>query len=452
MSTFTGGLVSGIDTASLISSLVAANSTTLDTIKAQREKVSDRKDAYDTLASRLEALASAIEDIDTAAEFRSVTGTSNSDAVGVSVDGDAIVGHLSVTVTQLASSAMEVSDGIDNRDEAGTMAEGTWKFTVAGVTTEVTIGSDATTLDDLVDAINDQVDGVTAYVMDTGDATNPYRLVVTANSTGSENTVSIDTSGLDSGTGFVPTFTEVTAAEDAELEVNGVSITSASNEVTGVVQGVTLSLTDLTSSTATVTVSRDSDSMVEKLSAVVTAYNSVMSYVRGQKAWNPDEGIEGSFVGESEPGSMVRSLQSMISSQFTAVGDYSTLASLGITTEQDGDLALDEDVLSAALEDGMEDVATLFTDSTDGIAAALKTLLETFTGDDGTISSRSDSLDEELESYDDRISMYEDQLDAYEARLEKQFTAMELALARFSAASSALEALLPVTSSSDSKS
>ncbi len=448
MSTFTGGLVSGIDTASLIASLVAANSATLNVVKAQREVVSDRKDAYDTLASRLDALAAAIADIDTAKEFRSVSGSSNSDAVGVTVDGDAIVGHLSVEVTQLASSAMEVSDGIANRDEAGTMAEGTWSFTVAGVTTEVTIGSDATTLDNLVSAINDQVEGVTAYVMDTGDASTPYRLVVTANSTGAENTVTIDTSGLDGGTGVVPTFTEVTAALDAELEVNGVSITSASNEVTDVIQGVTLSLTDVTTTDATVTVSRDVDAMATKLAAVVTAYNSVMSYVRGQKAWNPDEGIEGSFVGESQPGSMVRSLQSLTSTQFTAVGDFANLASLGITTEQNGDLALDEDVLSAALEDGMEDVTTLFTDASAGIAASFTALLETLTGDDGSITSRSDSLEELLEDFDDRVAMYEEQLVAYEARLEKQFTAMELAIAGFNAANSALLALLSTNSES----
>lgn len=260
MSTFTGGLVTGIDTASLIASLVAANSATLDVIRAQKEVVSVRKDAYDTLASRLETLTTAIEDIDTSAEFRSVTGSSNNDdAVGITVEGDAIVGLISVEVSQLASNAMSVSEGVSSQTDAGTMAEGTWSFTVAGVTTEVTIGADATSLDNLVTAINAEVDGVTAYVMNTGDATNPYRLVVAANSTGAANTLTIDTSGLDGGTGTVPTFTEVTAALDAELEVNGVSVTSATNEVSGVIQGVTINALDVTTTVATLTVARDTD-------------------------------------------------------------------------------------------------------------------------------------------------------------------------------------------------
>ncbi len=452
MSTFTGGIVSGIDTASLIASLVAANSTTVDLVKAQKSVVSARKDAYGTLASRLATLSSAVEAIDTSSEFRSVTGSSNSDAVGISVTGDAVVGHLSVQVDQLASSAMEVSDAVASRTSSGTMAQGTWGFTVAGVTTSVTIGADESSLDDLVSAINAQVSGVTAYVMDTGDATTPYRLVVAADSTGAANTVSIDTSGLDGGTGTVPAFTEVTHALDAELQVNGVSVTSANNEVTGVIQGVTINALDVTASAATLTVARNTTSMVTKVSALVTAYNSVMSYVRGQKAWNPDEGIQGSFIGESKPTDMVRALQSAISSQYSTGGEYDTLSSLGITTTQTGDLEFDSATLTTALNDGMNDVTSFVTDSTAGFAAAMTSLIEGLTGDDGSITTRSESLDEELSSYDQRIATYEDQLAAYQARLEKQFTAMELAIAGFNAGMSAISALLPSTTSSSSSS
>ncbi len=450
MSTFTGGIVSGIDTGALISSLVAANSVTLNTIKAQKATVSSRKDAYDTLASRLDTLKSAIEDMDTSKEFRSVTGASNSSAVGITVAGDAIVGAMSVTVSQLASTAMEVSDGVASESDSGTMATGTYSFTVAGVTTNVTIDSSSSSLDDLVSAINDQVDGVTAYVMNTGDASTPYRLVVTANSSGSENTVSIDTSGLDSSTGTVPSFTEVTAAQDAKLEVNGVSVTSSSNDVTGVIQGVTLTATDVTSSAATVTVSKDTASMVTKMEAVVTAYNSVMSYIRGQEAWNPKQGIQGSFVGELQPTDVVRQLQSTISAAYTAVGDFNSLANLGISTKQNGDIALDSDKFTSALDSGFNDVTKLFTDSSNGIAASLTTLLGTFTGTDGTITARSDSLAKDLTAYDTRISTYEDQLTSYEARLKQEFTAMELALAGFNSAKSAIAALLPSSSSSSS--
>ncbi|MSP55822.1 MAG: hypothetical protein EXR69_09505 [Myxococcales bacterium] len=445
MSTFTGGLVSGIDTASLIASLVAANSTTLVVIQAQREVVSDRKDAYDTLASRLDSLASTIAAIDTTTEFRSVSGSSNNDAVGVTVAGDAVVGHLTVTVEQLASSAMEVSDGVADRDVASTMATGTYAFTVAGVHTTVEIDAGSSSLDNVVSAINDQVDGVTAYVMDTGDPTAPYRLVIAVDSTGAENTLTIDTTGLFLGTGFIPTFTAVTDARDAELTVNGIAITSASNEVTDVIQGVTLSLTDVTTTDATVTISSDVSGMATKLAAVVSAYNSVMSYIRGQKAWNPDEGIEGSFVGESQTNTLIRSLQTLTGNQYTPVGDFANLASLGITTEQDGDLVIDDDVLNAALQDGMEDVTTLFTEADTGIAAMFTALLEGLTGDDGSITGRSEALEDQLEAFDARIATYEEQLAAYEDRLEKQFTAMEIAIAGFNAANSALLALLPST-------
>src|SRR5688572_16998501 len=102
MSTFTGGLVSGIDTGSMISGLVAAASRPLDVLRDQKAAVESTKDAYDTLATRLDALRTALEGLDTATEFRSVTGASADDtALGVTVAGDAVEGRFSVRVDAL---------------------------------------------------------------------------------------------------------------------------------------------------------------------------------------------------------------------------------------------------------------------------------------------------------------------------------------------------------------
>ena len=315
MSTFTGGLVSGIDTGAMISSLVAAAAKPLDVIKNQKATAQDRKDAYDTLGSRLDALGTALASLDTLEEFRSVTGTTSDDsALGITVGGDAVVGRFSIKVDQLAAAAMSVSDGFASRTATGEVATGTLKITVGTTATEITVGSSQSSLDGLAKAINEQVDGVTAYVMETGDATKPYRLVISGDDTGAENAVSIDTSGLDGSTGTIPTMTEVTAAQDAKLEVNGITITSSQNEVSGAIQGVTFNAREVTSSPVTVNVARDTATMTTKMKAVVTAYNSIMSYIRGQKSYNPDENIRGAFVGESQPNSVMQRMQSMMAS------------------------------------------------------------------------------------------------------------------------------------------
>jgi flagellar hook-associated protein 2 len=444
MSTFTGGLVSGIDTGAMISSLVAAAAKPLDVIKNQKATAQDRKDAYDTLGSRLDALGTALAGLDTLEEFRSVTGTTSDDsALGITVGGDAVVGRFSVKVDQLAAAAMSVSDGFASRTDSGAVATGTLKITVGSTATEITVGSSQSSLDGLAKAINEQVDGVTAYVMETGDATKPYRLVISGDDTGAENAVSIDTSGLDGSTGTIPTMTEVTAAQDAQLEVNGITITSSQNEVSGAIQGVTFNAREVTSSAVTVNVARDTATMTTKMKAVVTAYNSIMSYIRGQKSYNPDENIRGAFVGESQPNTVMQRMQSMMASTFTATGSLSTLSSIGITTEQDGDIKLDEDVLHTALTSHFEDVVSLFTTESTGVAASLTTMIDGFTGDSGTVAGRSDSLATQLDTFDQRISAFQDKLDGYRSRMEKQFTNMEIAMARFQSAQSQLLALMP---------
>lgn len=450
MSTGVSGLISGIDTASMVDALVAAASRPISLLNTQKGALEDRQEAYATLASRMTALQDALNDVSDVETLRSTSGTSSDDsAVSVTVDNDAVVGRYSVEVTQLASATMAVSAGMSSRTADGTVATGTLNITVGSTTTAVTIDSNSSNLDDLVDAINEQVDGVTAYVMDTGDATNPYRLVIMGEDTGDENAVTIDTSGLDAMTGTVPTFTNATDAEDAIVSINGVEVRSASNTFDSVISGVTFNVESLTSDTVEITVEPDNDAVVAKMQAVVDAWNAVTSQIRTQKVWNPDENIKGAFVGELVPGQAMSSMQSLISSSW-GTGAIDSLSALGLTTAQDGDLEFDTAAFTTALTDDFDSVIDLMSGE-DGPAAALSTLIDTFTDEDeGLLTVRDESLSGQIEDIDTRISNVERKISAYRTRLEKQFTAMELAMSRFQNAESALTALLPDTNSSDS--
>jgi len=245
-----GGLASGIDTGAIVDALVAASAKTRAVMTTQQEAMSKRESAYGTLSSRLKSLSESFSALDTPTELRSVTGKSKDEtALGVTVGGTAVVGRFQVKVKQLASASMSVSSGVTTRD-TGVLATGTLGITVGTTTTNVTIDSTTDSLDDLAEAINDQVDGVTAYVMETGDATTPYRLVVAGQDTGVSNAVSLDTSGLDSATGELPSFTEATAAADAQIEVNGVLVTDNANDIESAIQGVTFHANEVTSSTS----------------------------------------------------------------------------------------------------------------------------------------------------------------------------------------------------------
>lgn len=450
-----GGLASGIDTEGLIDQLVQAASVRKSIMQSRIDKWDDRKDAYATLASRLDSLKTAFEDLDTTAEFRSVSATTEDESlVSVSTTGDAVAGRFEVVVQRMASSAMDVSSAFTDRTSDGTFATGTLAITYGGTTTNLAIDASNSSLDDVVDAINDGVEGVTAYVMETGDAANPYRLVVTGDDTGADNALTLDTSGLDAMTGTVPTFTEVTAAEDAWVQLNGVDIYDADNDIDGAVEGVTFTLEDedpLTS--VTIDVERDTDAMVTKMQTLVDAYNSVLSHVRAQSVYNPDEDMVGAFVGESAANSVVNGLQSVLGGSYAASAVYESLSQLGLSTTQDGDLEFDSEAFQEALDADFEEVVSLFTHETEGVAAAFTAKIDTYIDeDDGSLVERQDSLDDQITDMEDRITDFEDRMTQYEDRLRSQFTAMEIAMAKFNTSSNALLALMPDFTSSNSNS
>ena len=445
------GLVSGIDTDTLVSQLVAAAAQPRQVIARQKAVLEDKKDAFATLSSRLTSVKTALEEIDTEAEFRSSTGTSgNEDIVGVTVAGDAAIGTFSVKVNQRAQAALYLSGGFDAAELTtdSVVGTGTLNITYDGVTTGVTIDASTSSLQDVVDAINDNVEGVSAYIMDTGAATGRYRIALSGEDTGADYDITIDASGLTSDPGF----TQNVVAQDAEIEVNGIAITHADNDIEDVVAGVTfhaLEEQDAADDPISVTVARDLDGMVEKINTFVAAYNNVISYIRTQTVYNEDENLKGAFIGESAHRAVQQKLQTVLSDEYSVSTVITALSQMGFSTAQNGDLEIDEDDLRDALSDNFDAAVSMFTNAS-GVNLALQDAIDVLTDeDDGTVTARVEGLGDAIEDQEERLERFDDRLEAYEARLKRQFTAMELAMARFQSAGQSLLALMPSTSSSN---
>jgi flagellar hook-associated protein 2 len=443
MSTFhVGGIVSGLDTESIISQLVAAASVPKVVMKAEQSELQDRKDAYTELASRVSDLQTALTNIDTATEFRSVAGTSsNTSVANVSVEGDGVIGTYKLVVDHLADSDMYVSkDVFSASTDSVSSTSGTYSVTYGGTTTNVSVDA-GTSLDALVKAINDQVSGVTAYTMDTGSG---LKLVVAGNDTGASNTVGLssDLTNLQSG------YDQASTATDAGLTINGVPITSADNTVNGVVQGVTFDLVDAGSST--VKVGADTSAMVTKLQDFVDAYNKIITYVGSESILDTSLKTKGPFVGETVTSRLTSSMKSTVASTYSASSVVTALSQIGFSTQQTGKLSLDSSTLTKALQNNLDDVTAIFTDST-GFNTSMQDVLDRYNDStDGTITKRIESLGDSIDTVGTNISKFDDRMTAYEARLRKSFTAMEVALGKLDSAKSTLSALLPSSSSSSS--
>ncbi len=451
------GIVSGLDTSSIIDSLVAVYSVPKESLEDTVSGYEDKQEALSGLMSRLDDLTASLETLNESTDFRAFTASSSDETSVLSeATGEAIAGAYEVDVSQLATSELEVSDqSFDSYTDADTIAYGDYTITygdAAPVT--VTLASDETSMQDLVDAINDEVEGVTAYIVNNGSDTNPYQMVLVGEDTGADNTIDF-AAGATAGAGAVPTFTETQSAQDASFTINGIDIASDSNIVSDAVPGLQLTLTQETTSPVTVTVTEDRSTMVENIQTFVDAYNEVIDYIDTQSVYNGEEGIRGAFVGESSVQRVASGLATALTAQYTSGDTIEALSFLGITTDSDGNIDFDQDSFGDALDDHYDEVEAMFT-SDDGFAAALLGT-DTTTGlidvyvdsDSGTLQTRYDSLDSRIDDLEDQIDRYEDRIDRYEQRLRSQYEAMEVTLGVLEATTSYLDALF---SSSDSDS
>lgn len=440
MSIKVGGIATGLDTEALIQAITAAAAAPKDSLLARIDDYEDKQSKVSTLISLIGDMEDALDAIADIGDFRSFSATyEENDAFSVEVDGDAVAGSYDIEVSALAKAEMEISQGYSSKTTDGVIGSGTLAVTYAGSTENVSITSDMT-LTEVAAAIDD-IDGVTSYVMDTGDASSPYRLVVQGDDAGSSNTISIDTSGLSGGT--APSFTESVSASSASLSINGVSVTSDSNTVDDAVPGTTLTLTDTTTSAITVTVAPDPGAIEEKVQAFVDAYNAVVGHYNTQTVYDSEEDIRGAFVGEASVGRVVKGLQTVVTAEFSGLGqDYDALSLIGITTDENGKLEIDSDELQDLLNSEPDQVADLFT-ATGGFIETMLSRIDVYTDSiDGTLSIRQDTLEERIDDMEDQVEVYEDRIARQTARLESQFASLESFVGTMNGSSQYLTALL----------
>jgi flagellar hook-associated protein 2 len=234
-------------------------------------------------------------------------------------------------------------------------------------------------------------------------------------------------------------------------------VTSASNQITGAIPGVTLAVTQPTTKPATVSIQTDPSSVQTNVQNFVTAYNSVVTNghtIAGygtQAASNPllqnDSAVRSSLdqlgylVGESVPGTS---------------GAYTTLASVGITLNQDGTLSLDTSTLSAALAADPTSVERLFvTDSTSGATGVMSQFGSTI--DSMTSSQKGGAIQADIDGFTQReqelttqIANLQTQIATYQTQLQNSFTQMNNTMVKYKQIQQTLNQVYNTNSSSSS--
>lgn len=452
------GVGSNINLAGIVGELMNIERIPLNRLIAQKTSFDAKISALGTIKSSLSAFQNSLSGLTTGTSILGNMAVSSDTSVLKATGGSgAVAGNYAIEISQLAQSQKLVAGGQADATAAigtgtattltidlGTISGGTFDdvtgtYTGAGYAAgpspsfDVVIDSTNNTLEGIRDAINVANGGVSATIVNDGDAANPYRLVLSSTDSGADQSIRIAVAGeaaLSSLLSHDPSATQnlsqTITAQNAIFNVDGIPITKSSNTVTDVIQGVTLDLAGKTTGPVTVSVSQDTDSAKAAVQAFVTAFNDLQAEIRKQT----DSGVGGGTAGALASDSLTRQIESFIHNELNQApagitGSYTTLSSIGVSFQKDGTLSLDEAALDNAIQNDSANVAELFS-SADGYATRLDSVVSEMLAYNGTLDSRTNAFKDRISNLEDRQANIESQLSRTEARLRARFTALDV--------------------------
>lgn len=229
--------------------------------------------------------------------------------------------------------------------------------------------------------------------------------------------------------------------------MDGIAVSSATNTVTGMMDGVTLNLTG--TGTNTLTVAQDNTAATNAIQGLVDAYNSYASTVSSLSSYDTSSGTAGALLGDTTLTSVQRGIASVLSGAVKG-NSIGTLANLGITRNPDGTLNFDTGKLATAFQNNPSAVKNLFVGA-NGYATNLSTTISAYTATGGIISTRMNSLNNTLTQLSTQQTALNNRMATYQTQLQQQYTALDTLMSSLNNTSSYLTTALAQLNNSSSK-
>lgn len=331
-------------------------------------------DSLTAVAQKINAagagVAASIIDGGTGNAYLTVTATSSGAAAKIQI-GDAsggIAQALGLTsgapaireaITGGATSFTFSSSGTAVGSMLNMTAPGNKTFSLNG--TDITVDFSTATLQDIANSINTSGSGVTASVRtETKDNKTTYRLDLTGLTTFGDPDSALESIGvLQRVYG-----NQMVAAQDAAFSLDGINLTNSSNTVTTVIPGATLTLlkaNETTPEESTLSLSRDTAAIKQKMQEFMDAYNAVTQFVKQNTQFDKDTFAAGGLFGDATvQGIDAQLAASLFSSPTGLTGTYTNLTQLGFSFSSEGQLSLNEATLDQALNNNISSVSALF--------------------------------------------------------------------------------------------
>lgn len=462
------GIGSGIDLNTMLTQLVALERKPLEQMKAEASKLQTKVSSFGQIQSFVSRIQDAANKLKgtagTSVWAQSVAKSANESVVSAAGGSSAAAGSYAVSVTSLAM-AQTIVSGPPFPDasalvgagtltiEVGSWSAGQAAFTAKPGTTAATLEvTAADTLQTLRDKINSLGAGVSASLVNDANGT---RLALRSSATGAANGFRIgaadvdgnptDAAGLSRVAFDPPAGTTGTllsqAGANAVANVNGIAVDSASNELTGVIDGLTLRLRGASATPVDVDVSPDREAIAAAVKGLATAYSDLAKYIGEQTRYDPTSKVGGPLQGDSAVGGVLSRLRGVLNNTSGATAAFARLSDVGLELQRDGTLAVDSGKLDKALGN-LDSLKRAFANSdalvpaNEGFARRFATLATDLLAVDGNLTTRTEGLRKLITQNGEKQSRLEDRVGRFQQRLVQQFTAMDSNLARLNALNS----------------
>lgn len=425
------GVGSGLDLQDMLDQLREIDETNVTTLETNKSIYEEQLTAFDQLNQDLLNLKSTALNLTLQSTYigRSVS-LSNEETISATVMDGAETGSHQMEVVRLASQSSWEGAGVANKEDAVNSSGGDETFSYhLGNEDAVTITvPDGTTLEGLVELINNDENnpGVTASIIDSGDTSNPYKLILKSDNSGENSRISIDSQLSDYD------LTELQGAGgaslNAEILMDGVTYQRQQNsDISDIVGGVTLNLLEV--GTVSLTVSEDSGDLKESILALVEGVNSIISSVSEQTGYDEDGNPE-LLTNVSSVRTLGYDLINMLSTRIDTGGEIESMFDLGFEVERDGTISVDEDTLDDVISNNSSDLQTFFLgdeeNNVTGLADQMNERLRVMTRPTtGLMASEHTAAEQRIESIDNQIESTTERLDRKYEIMAKQFAELD---------------------------
>lgn len=415
-----GGVGSGIDTESIISGLLGASRGPINRVTQQNTQTQSAISSLSDIGGLLSKLKDSLSALDSIQEVGSFKAASDSKSVVATASGSAQAGSFKINVTQLASAYKAYSNPlVATQSNQALNQQGSLALSVAGKSADIAIEA-TDSLDTVMAKINSSGLRVSASSFFDG---SKFRMQVRGLDTGLENDVTL----TETGTTFGFAANTRSTGKNAEFTVDDFAVSSASNQIQGVIGGVTLALTETTTTPTTVSVTSDPEAFSAKLKTLVDSYNAVVNRIHTDAGFGSVKATNPELSGDSALRGITNRLNGALSNTM-GTGKFQTLRSIGIELNNNGTIKLNSTALSNALTADPDAVTKVLAGddvNVKGLADILGGLTSDMLAANGTLAARKDGLDARQRSLTDRVGIEQKRLDRMEETLRKQFTQMD---------------------------